>query len=198
MTDLVMIRHAPTAWNAEKRLQGHTDIPLTPESEAMVRQWSIPRKFSDFDWLTSPLSRAARTAELLYGRPVPIDERLSEMRYGDWEGEVLPDLRARLGEEMQDNEDKGLDFLPPGGESPRMVQDRLASLLQEIAERERSTVVVTHFGVIRAIFAKAVDWPMLGKPPVKILQARAHHFRLDPDGFPRVESMNIPLGPIDV
>lgn len=198
MTDLVMIRHAPTAWNAEKRLQGHTDIPLTPESEEMVRQWSVPPEYREYRWLTSPLSRASRTAELLYGQPVAVDERLTEMRYGDWEGEVLPNLRARLGEEMRENEDRGLDFLPPGGESPRMVQQRLAPLLQEIAEGQSPTVVVTHFGVIRAVFAKATDWPMLGKPPVKILQARAHHFHLDPDGFPRVERMNVPLEPVDV
>lgn len=198
MTDLVMIRHAPTAWNEEQRIQGHSDIPLTAESEAWVRDWTLPAEYRDYRWLSSPLSRAHRTAALLFNGPVDLDERLREMSFGDWEGEVLSDLRARLGADMQENEDRGLDFLPPGGESPRMVQQRIAPLLEEIAERREPTVLITHHGVIRAVLARAAGWPMLGKPPVKLLQARAHHFRLTPDGEPRVDRMNIPLEPVDV
>lgn len=197
MTDLVLIRHAPTAWNQEKRLQGHTDIPLTPESEASVRLWTLPEAFGEFQWLCSPLQRARQTAMLLRGGDVPLDDRLTEMSFGDWEGEILAELRERLGEEMQDNEDRGLDFLPPGGESPRMVQRRIAPLMAEIATNDTPTIAVTHFGVIRAVFARAAGWPMLGKPPVKLLQGRAHHFILDQDGFPRIAQMNIPLEPID-
>lgn len=193
MIQLLAIRHAPTAWNAEKRLQGHTDIPITAEARDWVSRWQLPRDFEGFDWISSPLGRCRVTAETLRGQPVSTEQRLIEMSFGDWEGQILPELRERLGSEMQENEDRGLDFLPPNGESPRMVQDRIAPLLAELSGRGRHTVAVTHFGVIRALMARAYDWPMLGKPPVKLRQGCAHLFELDETGHPSVVTMNIPL-----
>ena len=37
-----ILRHAPTGWNAEGRLQGSTDIPLSPAGEAAARSWRLP------------------------------------------------------------------------------------------------------------------------------------------------------------
>ncbi len=47
------------------------------------------------------------------------------MDWGDWEGATLDALRAEHGAAFVDNADRGLDFQPPAGESPRMVQARL-------------------------------------------------------------------------
>ena len=193
MIQLFTIRHAPTNWNAEKRLQGHTDIPITEASRAWVSRWQLPDQFAGFGWISSPLQRCRTTAETLRGAPVDIERRLIEMSFGDWEGEILPDLRDRLGADMQENEDQGLDFLPPNGESPRMVQDRIAPLLTELAQAGRPMVAVTHFGVIRALMARACDWPMLGKPPVKLRHGCGHLFELDERGHPSAVEMNIPL-----
>lgn len=193
MTDLLLIRHAPTEWNGEKRLQGHTDIPLTEESIRWVGCWHLPAGFEAFNWISSPLTRCRQTAQLLSGEEVPTEDRLIEMSFGDWEGERLPELRARLGSEMQENEDRGLDFLPPRGESPRMVQERVAPWLKEVARAGLPTIGVTHFGVIRALMAKALDWPMLGKPPEKLRHGCAHHFQLDENGHPSALQLNIPL-----
>ncbi|MEN8575482.1 histidine phosphatase family protein, partial [Klebsiella pneumoniae] len=67
---------------------------------------------------TSPLARCTETAALLGWPDARRDDRLAEMRWGDWEGRRLADLRAEGVAAMQANEARGLDFRPAGGESP--------------------------------------------------------------------------------
>ena len=107
--------------------------------------------------------------------------------------ETVAGLRARLGTEMAMAEAAGLDFRPPGGESPRDVQARVMSLLAEIARSGRPTAAITHKGVIRAVLALATDWDMRGKPPYRLSWSSAHLFRLDEAGWPAVMRLNLPL-----
>lgn len=190
---LLIIRHAPTLWNGEKRLQGHTDIPLSDHSMEWVKSWKLPAYCQNYQWISSPLKRANKTAQLLSSKSPVIDPSLIEMNFGDWEGEILPDLRKNLGHVMQKNEDRGLDFTPPNGESPRQVQQRLKPLLQKISTEKKPTIAITHHGVMRALMAWATDWSMLGKAPYKLNQAEAHLFEIDLNGFPHVVEMNIKL-----
>ncbi len=193
MTALVVIRHGPTAWNEGGRVQGREDIPLSDTGRAEVRRWRVPPDFHRFDWITSPLSRAVETASLLGAVDPPSDDRLVEMNWGSWSGLQLEALRAELGDLMKAWEAKGLDFQAPGGESPRGVQDRLRPFLAERASLKAPTVVVAHKGIIRAIYALSVDWDMTGPPPHKLRDGCAQMFRLDPDGMPRIERLNIAL-----
>ncbi len=194
-TDLVLIRHGPTRWNAEKRLQGQTDEPLSPEGRDAVAGWRLPPELAARRWLVSPLTRARETAALLGIEGPELEPRLMEMSWGEWEGRTLPDLRAELGGAMIDIENRGLDLRPPGGESPRLLQERLKPLLAEIAARGAPAGAVCHRGVIRAILALATGWNMLGKPPHKVKNACWHRFSLTPDGTPVVEAMNLSLIP---
>ena len=125
MTLLALIRHMPTAWNAAGRLQGRADPGLDPET---APDWRIPPELAGFRWLTSPLGRAMATARRL-GLDAAPSAVLTEMAWGDWEGHTLAELRADLGAAMAAEEAKGLDFHPPGGESPRDVQRRVMPLL---------------------------------------------------------------------
>src|SRR5438045_5863185 len=111
----------PTEWNATGRLQGRGDLPL-PEG---APSWRLPPEVAGLAWLTSPLRRATDTARLLGICEFTIEPRLTEMAWGEWEGATLAALRARLGAAMASAEAAGLDFRPPGGESPRDVQARL-------------------------------------------------------------------------
>jgi len=195
MTLLALIRHGPTAWNREKRNQGRTDIPLDTDGRATVARWRLPPDLAGARLIASPLARAVETAALLAGRPPEIEARLIEMDWGAWEGRTTEELRATLGPAMQTNEDRGLDFRPDGGESPRDVQTRLRPWLAEVAARGETTVAVAHNGVIRAVTALAWNWNMLGKPPVKLRRGVAHLFDLDRSGHPAVRALNIPLEP---
>lgn len=190
MTLLALIRHAPTAWNEAKRLQGRRDPPLASNAAC---GWQLPADLNGFEWMTSPLRRARDTAAIL-GIPEPIIEpRLTEMDWGEWEGATLAELRAGLGTEMVRLEAKGLDLRPSGGETPREVQTRLAPLLCEIAAARRPTGAITHKGVIRAVLALATGWDMRGKPPYRLDWAAVHLFWLNAAGQPTVEHPNLPL-----
>ncbi len=193
MTQLALIRHGTTDWNTRKLVQGTSDVPLSAAGRAQVARWSLPGLVDGFDWVSSPLSRCRETATILTGGTVQADTRLIEMAWGEWEGCRLEDLRARLGDLMAAWEARGLDFQAPGGESPREVQARLQPLLQDIAAAGRPTAAVCHKGVIRAIYALAVDWDMTCKPPVKLLDECVHLFTLDGDGTPSASTLNVAL-----
>jgi len=188
MTVVALIRHMPTAWNDAGRLQGTADTPLGAAAD-----WQLPPELAGFCVLSSPLRRAMETAGYLGVAAPAIDPRLGEMDWGTWEGRTLAELRCRHGAAMAALEARGLDFRPPGGESPRDVQARVAPLLGEIAATGRPVAAITHKGVIRAVLALATGWDMRGKPPARLSWSAAHLFRLDAAGRPAVERLNLAL-----
>ncbi len=193
MTPLLVIRHGRTLWNQSGRTQGQKDSPLTPEARSEVAKWQLPSGYEDADWFVSPLGRARETAELLGRGDAAVEPRLAEMFWGDWEGRRLGDLRAELGSAMTGLEAQGLDFRPPGGESPRELQRRLQPFLENRAAAGRPTVAVAHKGVVRAIYALAVGWDMTGPPPVKLRNGVAQEFLLESAVRPSPGRLNIPL-----
>ena len=193
MTLLAMLRHAETGWSREGRIQGKSDVPLSPEGTAELRTVALPIGWRNAKVISSPLKRCLETASNLGLASVDIDERLAEMSWGAWEGSRLADLRLRLGETMHANEALGLDFTPAGGESPRMVFERVRPLLAEIAAAGEPTLAIAHRGVVRAIFAHACGWDMRGRPPLKLDWKALHIFRIAQGGAPAVHRMNVPM-----
>ena len=193
MTVIALFRHGPTEWNETGIVQGRSDIPLSENGRIKVGSWLVPADVANFDWVSSPLSRAMETARILTGRTEPTDDRLVEMDWSEWEGMTLPNLRARLGNLMMAWEADGLDFCAPNGESPRKVQQRLRPFLAERAAVGRNTAVVCHKGVIRALYAMSVSWDMTDKAPDKLHDDCAHLFVLSPDGSPTPHRLNLSL-----
>jgi broad specificity phosphatase PhoE len=193
MTLLATLRHAETEWNRDKRIQGSRDVPLSAAGRASLHGRALPALCADMQAVTSPLARCVETAALL-GRAEALREpRIAEMHWGAWEGQRLADLRATLGAAMQENEARGIDFTPEGGESPRRVLERLRPWLAELAAHAQPTLAFTHRGVIRVLFAEACGWDLLGRPPVKLAWGAVHVFRLDAQGRPSVYALNLPL-----
>jgi broad specificity phosphatase PhoE len=188
MTRLALIRHAATEWTEQGRIQGRTDMPLSPRGRDAAAGRRSPAIRSGAEWFASPLARARETAQLMFPGAVAIEPRLIEMDWGRWEGRRLESLRAEFGSEMAENEAKGLDFRPDGGESPRDVQARLTPWLAEVAAGDRMVK-----GVIRAMLALATGWDMTGSPPVRLAWDCAHLLTLAPDGAPAIDRANIPF-----
>ena len=195
-TQLFILRHGPTAWNKARRIQGHSDVPLLVSSAAQIQRWRLPKTLRTAQWHASPLQRARQTAQFM-GAPEPaIDEALTEMNWGEWEGKTLAELRDALGEAMTRNEARGLDFRPDGGESPREVQDRLKPWLASLAASDQQVhIAVAHKGVIRALYALATGWDMTGKPPEKLREPCGHLFQIAADGTPNLVELNVSLLP---
>ena len=195
MTLLAMLRHGETQWSHDKRIQGRTDVPLNAAGRAVLIDSSLPDAFLALSAVTSPLLRCVETARLLGLETVVRESRLAEMSWGEWEGRKISELRAELGEEMAANEALGFDFKPPQGESPRDVLARVNTWLVEVAAQGKPTLAVCHRGVIRVVFAAAMEWDMRGKPPAKLNWSALHVFRLDALGRPTVMQLNVPLVP---
>lgn len=189
---ICLIRHGSTSWNEEGRIQGQTDIPLSDLGRAQVRSWRVPEGLGGAVCMTSPLVRARETAALMGFVDAVEEARLAEMAWGSFEGRRLPQLRAELGQRMRNLEATGLDFRPPGGESPRHVVKRLADFLRDIAATGSDQVLVTHKGVLRASLVLALGWDLLGNPPVRYEPERALVYGLDDAGALQFEA-SVPL-----
>ena len=196
MTMIGFIRHGLTDWNKEHRLQGLRDVPLSNEGRESLRDLHPPAQLLRAHWYVSPLLRAVETSELLgvLGIPEPL---LTEMDWGEWEGRQLAKLRAADPDGMATNEARGLDFRPPGGESPRDVQARIMDWAEALSAQGPGPFgAITHKGVIRVAIALALGWDMLPPDPVKLDWTAAHILRFTPEGQFEVVALNVPLDPI--
>ncbi|MEP7064063.1 MAG: histidine phosphatase family protein [Betaproteobacteria bacterium] len=190
-----LLRHASTAWNALGRIQGRRDIPLDAQGREQANRWRVTERASGAaQWISSPLQRAVETARLMSGREPHCEDALVEMDWGGWEGLTLAEIRARAGAEMARMEARGLDFRPPGGESPRDVQARVLSwLAQRAAAQREPLIVVTHKGVLRAVLAAATGWDMTDKPPLRLRNDALHRFAIDAAGVVSIVACNVAL-----
>jgi len=190
MIRVAFLRHAPTAWNRDRLLQGRADPPLLDEARAALAMRRLPTPVDGFAVAVSPLRRAGETAAALGLGRSRTEPRLVEMDYGAFEGRRLDELRAELGDGLATNERRGLDFRPPGGESPREVRERLRDWL---AGLRADTLAITHKGVIRCVLTLAYDWDMTGRQPVRLDWSAVHLFAIDGAGNPMPLELNIPL-----
>jgi probable phosphoglycerate mutase len=197
---VALLRHGRTAWNEAGRMQGRRDIPLSAGGREEVRSWRIPSPAPGFPhielpWVASPLRRAVETAVILSGVPPLCEPALIEMDWGDWEGFDLGELRRRHGAAFARNEAAGLDFRPPGGESPREVQGRVVRWLAATADGRETLFGVTHKGVLRALLAAATGWDMTGKAPHRLRHGMLHLFAVESGGRIAIRECNVPLAP---
>ncbi|MGF1659915.1 MAG: histidine phosphatase family protein [Rubrimonas sp.] len=182
---IALLRHFPTDWNEEGRLQGRVDRPLTDAARDALRRFRPPPPWDAAEIVASPLSRAADTARALWpDAPNRVDPRLVELDMGAWEGRRGADLLADPASGFRPVSEWGWDGGPPGGESPRAAFARVAPLLAEIARAGRATVLVAHRGLMRAILAVAWGWDYDRPEPFAIKRARLHPLRLDAGGAP--------------
>ncbi|MFC1664607.1 histidine phosphatase family protein [Pseudomonadota bacterium] len=194
MIPLLFIRHGRTEWNIDGRMQGQTDVNLSAVGRDEVSSRSIPEEYKNYSWIVSPLRRARETADLLGITNAQSDPRLMEMNWGEWEGSTRTALRRQHGRSMAENEARGIDFRPTGGESVREVCTRLQDWLSEVATRGRPIGAVTHKGVITVALALATDWDFVSKKPERLDWTRAHLFSLKENGELEIQRLNIDLG----
>lgn len=178
MIRLALLRHGHTAWNRAGRIQGRTDIPLDAEARAELSAQQLPDPWSKADIWSSPLARAAETANLVSGRAPQTATALTEMDWGDWEGKHGTDLRADPASGYRDLEDWGWAFGPPGGETLSSLRDRTVSWARDL---QHDTVAVCHIGVMRVLLANATGYAFEGPAPFRIKRNRLFIIEMDGD-----------------
>ena len=150
MTTLLLVRHGETDWNAEGRLQGHTDRPLNDFGRRQARRLADELAAEEFDAIyASDLARARETAEIVGEHlrlPVLLDPDLREKDWGNWEG-------------LTSTERFGIELV---GESAEQHTRRVLSALGRIAGQHPSgrILVVTHGGSMRRVQTEALGFAL--------------------------------------
>lgn len=188
---IAFLRHGPTAWNAQGRIQGSIDIPLSDDGLAQMAAlrlpFVMPRAFA------SPALRARQTADALGLTHVISDERLVEQNWGRWEGLTRAEIIARDGADcyIKAGANRGGAFRPPGGESTQEVLDRVASFLRDAARGQGDAVAVAHLGVLRAAYTLATGWNMGTPMPRDLDVSKILLLQLAGDGTATVAALNL-------
>lgn len=173
MTTIYMIRHGQSMGNLERRLLGHTDLPLTElghrqaeRAAEYLLQFGITRVYS------SDLLRAMQTVEPLARRlslEVIPERGLREINAGEWEGLPFTLIKEKWAEEYRIfRVDLGRST-PPGGESTQHAADRLFETVSRIADEnpDRRVLVASHAAVICMFTAR-----VLGLAPEEVQRLR--------------------------
>ncbi|MDK3074776.1 histidine phosphatase family protein [Sedimentitalea sp. JM2-8] len=178
MIRLALLRHGHTAWNRAGRIQGRSDIPLDDAARRDMAKLRLPAPWDEAELWSSPLSRARETAEIVAARPPRVAESLTEMHWGDWEGQRGVDLLAEPRSGFRHIEHWGWDYHAPGGETPADVDARLRPWLAALT---RDAVAVCHIGIMRVLLARAHGWDFDGDAPFRIKRNRLYLMAVDGD-----------------
>lgn len=145
------MRHAETVYNAKKIFTGRTDCELTDKGiQETIKRFSFHKK--DFDqYYCSPLKRSRLTLELVVKDldNFKVDDRITEISIGDWEGKKKSDFPENLLHDYRN----GI-YTPPNAETSQMVDRRVSNFVIELFEKydeKTKILVVTHNGVMRSI-----------------------------------------------
>jgi probable phosphoglycerate mutase len=156
MTDLkvYLARHGETEWSKSGRHTGRTDKPLTAKGEDDARK--IGKRLAGVTFshvLTSPLSRARKTAELAGFAPV-VDPGLLEWDYGEYEGLTTGEIRERRA---------GWDLFRdgcPGGESVHDMTARVDGVVERLQALRGNVLAFAHGHLLRVLAARWVNQPV--------------------------------------
>ena len=136
---LILVRHGETAWNAERRYQGHHPIPLNERGR----------------------SQARRAGQRLSREPEPLPD-LREINDGEWAGLTPDELLERFPEHMAAMRQAPDVTARLGGESYAQMQLRLVRAFERLAglHRGQTVVAVSHGGAIRALVCHLLGAPL--------------------------------------
>ncbi|WP_336633161.1 MULTISPECIES: histidine phosphatase family protein [unclassified Microbacterium] len=188
MTTLLLVRHGETDWNAARRIQGSTDIPLNETGRAQARETAalLTARFAGERpvVVSSDLSRARETASIV-AAALGVDEPhtypgLRERAYGQAEGLTDTEYRELYGDFGQDN--------VPDAETNGHLRTRAVSAVRRVVREARRlhapvdvpVIAVTHGGLIGQLIrhASGDTLPLAGE---RLANASVHEFRVERD-----------------
>jgi probable phosphoglycerate mutase len=185
-TTILLIRHGETASNAERRLQGHTDIALNDTGLRQAAALGAALAGTRLDAIvSSDLRRAHQTAlAIAAGRALPVqtDAALRERSYGGFEGMLHGDIAARYPAEYAAWQARQVDAAMPHGERPaetfRQFYQRAVAAIGDWGTRYpgQTIAVVAHGGVLECAYRAAMGLPLEGARDFAVKNASLNRF----------------------
>jgi len=184
---ILLIRHGETAWNAVRRLQGHTDIPLNDEGARQAAALAQALAAEQVDVLvSSDLQRAMQTAQAVAdqydGLRVQTDEQLRERCYGVFEGMLYAEIERQYPAEYALWQARDIDAVMPAGEreaeSFRQFYRRATDGIADWARRHpgRTIAIVAHGGVLECAYREAVGMSLDSPRDFQVKNASINRF----------------------
>jgi broad specificity phosphatase PhoE len=157
LPSVYLIRHGETAWSLSRQHTGRTDIPLTERGERDAQALSARlAKLTFAKVLSSPLSRARRTAELAgFAGRIELDPDLMEWDYGAYEGRRTSEIRAE-----RPSWNPFIDGCP-GGETVADVGARADRVIARLRELRGDAALFAHRDILRVLAMRWIELPAL-------------------------------------
>ena len=185
-TKIILIRHGETAWNAERRLQGHIDIGLNDAGRRQADALAAALAGAPLAAIVaSDLRRARQTAQAVadqHDLPVHSDRQLRERCYGGFEGLLYAEIAQRYPSEYAAWQGRDIDAVMPSGarvaESFRQFHARALAAVVNWAERHagQTIAIVAHGGVLECIYRAALGLPLDTARDFQIFNASINRF----------------------
>jgi broad specificity phosphatase PhoE len=154
----LLLRHAQSVWNAERRWQGLADFGLSADGDEQARLAGRALAGAGIaSVVSSPFGRARRTAELIASElgldpgAIGLDDDLRERDVGEWSGLTTDEIEARWPGQIDAWREGRLEQ-PPSGEGE--IRPRVMAAMDRVMAAHRiagNLLVVTHGGVISAV-----------------------------------------------
>ncbi len=186
---LWIIRHGETSWNAEGRVQGQTDVPLSEVGHAQARAVATLLAGQSFGALySSDLQRVAQTAQPVaaaLGMAIRIEPALRERHYGMFETMTYAEVKVRYPEEYARFRAHDPEFDFRGGEGLRAFFERSVACLTGIAARHygEDVLIFTHGGVLDMAYRHAKRLGLASKRDFEIPNAALNRIAVAADGW---------------
>jgi probable phosphoglycerate mutase len=181
MTEILLIRHGETAWNAEKRLQGQIDIPLNEEGQRQAAALARALAGEAVDAIiSSDLRRAHSTAQAVaeaLGLTLQTDADLRERCFGAFEGLLYTEMEARYPQAYAQWRARDPHARYPNGERRAETlaefSQRGVAAVSRIADvyRGRRIVIVSHGGILDCVYRAAHGMPITAPRDFEVLNA---------------------------
>ncbi len=190
VTEILLIRHGETAWNAVRKLQGHLNIPLNEEGLRQAKALAAHLQNEKLDAIiSSDLQRAMQTAQAiadLQNTSLQINPQLRERCFGDFEGKLYSELPELYPEAYAQWRSRDPDFHFPAktdgsenrGESIREFHTRTISCIQHYAQlySGKQIALIAHGGVLECAWREATGLPLDAERTVTIYNASINRF----------------------
>lgn len=158
---LYVARHGETAYNAEGRYTGSSDIPLNQtgisQAEELAKKLSELHTNTQFDVvISSPLMRAKQTADIVcavLGLSYDVVEQFTERNVGVYEGLTADEIKKKYPEMWERHCTRLIDGAPDGGETIRQFDSRIRTGLEMLRNKysDKRVLLICHGFVSRAI-----------------------------------------------